>query len=161
MENVTAETGTITVKTREPFRDRSGSSDRVIFRASQATDAALVTTWYAVAGSGGASSSAARNAPTNEGETSYQARHDHLRGTCKGRLLVTATQINFESTDQVDHSRRWEYDAIKEIAQTNPYELEVKPFVGGSYKFLLDGSGMTPAAYRALVDKVTAARSKK
>src|SRR5436190_22466723 len=49
MENVTTESDTITVKTREPFRDRSGTSDRVIFRASQPGDAALVTNWYSVA----------------------------------------------------------------------------------------------------------------
>jgi len=158
MENVTTESDTITVKTREPFRDRSGTSDRVVFRANQPGDAALVTNWYSVAKSQPAPAAARASNASTEDE-SYQARHDHLRGACKGKLIVTATQLNFESIDQVDHSRRWEYKAIKEIALPNPYELEVKPFVGGSYKFHLDGSGMAPAAYRALVDRVTGARS--
>jgi hypothetical protein len=158
MENVTTDSDTITVKTREPFRDRTGSSDRVIFRANQPGDAALVTNWYSVAKSS-QPGPATRASNASAEEESYQARHDHLRGACTGKLIVTATQLNFESIDQVDHSRRWEYRAIKEIALPNPYELEVKPFIGGSYKFHLDGSGMTPAAYRALVDRVTGARS--
>jgi hypothetical protein len=160
MENLTAEGVTITVQVREPIRDQSGSSNRLIFRAARAADTSLVTAWYTRAGSqtsGGPSSTGASTAESD----SYAAQHDHFRGSCKGRLIVTPAQLSFESIDEVGHSRRWEYSGIKEIELPHPYELEIKPFTGGNYKFKLDGSGMTPAAFRVLVDRVTSARSGK
>ena len=160
MENLTAAGDSITVQMREPIRDQSGSSNRLIFRAAQVADASLVTAWYTRAGS--QVSSAPSSAGTSAAESeSYSVEHDHWKGSCKGRLIVTPAQLSFESIDKVDHSRRWEYTAIKEIALPNPYELEVKPFTGGNYKFKIDGSGMTPAAFRLLVDRVTSARSRK
>lgn len=160
MENLTADGDSITVQVREPIRDQTGSINRLIFRTAQAADNSVVTAWYTRAGSqaSGGLGSAGTSAADND---SYAVQHDHLRGSCKGRLIVTPAQLSFESVDKVDHSRRWEYTAIKEIALPNPYELEVKPFMGGNYKFKLDGSGMTPAAFRVLVDRVTSARSGK
>ena len=160
MENLTTDNDSITVQVRVPIRDESGAGNRLIFRVAQAADTSAVTAWYTKAGSqtGGGPVSAGTSAADND---SYAVQHDHLRGSCKGRLIVTPAQLSFESVDKVDHSRRWEYTAIKEISLPNPYELEVKPFAGGSYKFKLDGSGMTPAAFRVLVDRVTSARSGK
>jgi hypothetical protein len=66
----------------------------------------------------------------------------------------------YESVEDVGHSRRWEYNSIKEMKNSNPYKLEVKPFTGGDYEFVLDGTGIDPAAYKSLVDKVTAARAR-
>ena len=160
METLTADGDSITVQLPVPIRDQSGSGNRLIFRADQAADTSVVTAWYTKAGSlaSGGTGSTGTSPADND---SYAVQHDHLRGSCKGRLIVTPAQLSFESVDKVDHSRRWEYTAIKEIALPNPYELEVKPFSGGNYKFKLDGSGMTPGAFRVLVDRVTSARSGK
>ena len=59
----------------------------------------------------------------------------------------------------VSHSRRWEYNAIKETKLSNPYEIEIKPFTGDDYQLQFDGAGMDPASYRELVDRVTNARA--
>lgn len=67
--------------------------------------------------------------------------------------------MSYESVSSVSHSRRWEYQAIKETKLSNPYELEIKPFTGDSYTLQFDGAGMDPAAYRDLVDRVTSARA--
>lgn len=157
MEDLAAEGATITIRVREPLPGPSGPVSRFIFRAAQPTDTAVATGWYAKAGS--ALPATPGTSASTAGTESYTARHDHLRGSCKGRLFVSPTQLNYESVDDLGHSRRWEYKSIKEIAQKNPYELEVKPFVGGGYKVFLDGSGMSPAAFKTLVDRVTSARS--
>jgi hypothetical protein len=89
----------------------------------------------------------------------HQARHDNTFGNCHGRLIVSPEQLSYESVTEVDHSRRWEYRGIREISLPNPYELEVKPASGGTYKLFLEGSGMDPAVFRSIVDRVTAGRS--
>lgn len=160
MDNLTPDGDSITVQTRVPIRDQSGSGNRLIFRAVQVADVSVVTTWYTRAGSQTSSSTASAGTAVADSD-SYSVQHDHFRGSCEGRLIVTPAQVSFESVDKLDHSRRWEYTAIKEIELPNPYELQVKPFSGGEYKFKLDGSGMTPAAFRVLVDRVTSARSGK
>jgi hypothetical protein len=167
IERVTADGAAIAVQTKEPVRARSGELRVLNFRLSTGGDPAVVTNWF---GSGaGKSAQAAPGSPapaaavvTAATETAtYQARHDHRIGSCKGRLLFTADQVSYESVDSVSHSRRWEYRSIKETSLPNPYELELKPFSGGTYKFFLDGSGMDPAAYKILVDRVVAARTKR
>jgi hypothetical protein len=164
IENLTSESGAITVQVREPVRDRSGEVRRLSFRVTPPADGSGVASWYARRGSGApvsASGSASRVAPVAApaDTESFPARHDHRLGSCRGRLIVTPAQLSYESTDDVSHSRRWEYKSVKEIAAPNPYELEIKPFSGGTYKFLLEGSGMSPTQYKTLVDRVTAARA--
>jgi hypothetical protein len=162
IDNLSADGLVINVQTREPVRNRSGEVTRLNFRVTAGTDPAVVATWY---GSGSSSqpvssagSSAGSSTPSADGPT-YQARHNHRIGACRGRLIVAANQLMFESVENVGHSRRWEYKSIKEMKNSNPYELEVKPFTGGDYEFVLDGNGIDPAGYKALVDKVTAARA--
>jgi hypothetical protein len=169
IERLTADGATIAIQTKEPVRGRSGELRILNFRVSTGGDPAVVTTWF---GSGaGKAAQAAPAAPGSQAPAAaavsaatetvtYQARHNHRIGDCKGRLLFTADQVSYESVDNVSHSRRWEYKSIKETSLPNPYELELKPFSGGTYKFFLDGSGMDPAAYKSLVDRVVAARTK-
>lgn len=164
LSNVTSDGGSITVQFREPIQDSSGSSTRAIFRAIVPTDAAAVATWFgsgspAAPSASSASGSATPASAASSQTESFEARHDHFRGSCKGRLIISPTQISYESVDDVGHSRRWEYSSIQEIKQKNPYEIEIKPFTGGTYKLNLDGSGMLPATFKTLVDRVTAARS--
>jgi hypothetical protein len=161
IENLTAEGTSVTIQTRESIRDRSGEVRRLSFRVVSGGDPALVTSWYG-SGVSGVPASPGRSAasgPSASSAGTYQARHNHRIGSCRGRLLVTPDMLTFESVDAVDHSRRWEYRSIKEIRNPNPYELQITPFSGGSYKLLLDGSSMDPAAFKQIVDRVTAART--
>ena len=151
-----ADGAAITVQTTETVRNRSGEVMRLSFRAASAADVAVVSQWY---GAGVApASSAASASPTGVTDT-YEARHDHRFGECRGRLIAGLDRLSYESVSSVSHSRRWEYSAIKETKLPNPYELEIKPFTGDSYRFRFGGAGMDPASYRELVDRVTKARA--
>lgn len=41
----------------------------------------------------------------------------------------------------------------------NPYPLVVEPFDGGKYVLKFQGQSLEPEVYKALVDRVTSARS--
>lgn len=173
IESLSADSTAITIQTKEDVRNRSGEVRRLSFRALPGSDLAPLTSWYgtgqvataaaAVPATGATTAAAAPSTGVTlaPGTTSYEAIHNHRIGGCKGRLLVSADQISYESIDSVSHSRRWEFKAIKELKQDNPYSLEISPFSGGGYNFKLSGTGMDPDAFRQLVDKVTAARSAK
>jgi hypothetical protein len=157
IESLNADGPDITVQTNEAIRNRSGEVRRLSFRVVSGAEPAVVTSWY---GGGMASpSSAAPAGVPASGTTTYQGRHNHRFGECRGRLIIGPDQLSYESVSSVSHSRRWEYQAIKETKLSNPYELEIKPFIGDTYKFHFDGAGMDPAAYRDLVDRVTSARA--
>ena len=157
IESLNADGPAITVQINEAIRNRSGEVRRLSFRVVSGADPAVVTSWYG-GGMAPASSAAPAVMPAS-GTATYQARHNHRIGECRGRLIVGSDQVSYESVSSVSHSRRWEYRAIKETKLSNPYELEIKPFNGGTYKFRFDGVGMDPAAYRDLVDRVTSART--
>lgn len=176
IESLTAEGPMITLQSRELVKSRSGDVRRLSFRVPPGGDPAPVTGWFtatvattgAPAGSSGmpgpaAATGAAMSSPAKPGDAanSYQVIHDKRIGSSTGRLLVSEEMLSYESISDVKASRRWEYRSIKEIRHPNPYELEVKPFEGDAYKFKLEGSGMDPAAYKKLVDRVTAARTGK
>jgi len=172
IESLSADSTAITIQTKEDVRNRSGEVRRLSFRALPGSDLGPLTSWYGTGQTAAAAAPAAGATPAAAaapakgvalapGTTSYEAIHNHRIGGCKGRLLVSAEQISYESVDSVSHSRRWEFKAIKELKQDNPYSLEIAPFSGGGYTFKLSGTGMDPAAFRVLVDKVTAARSSK
>ena len=160
IENLSADGPAITVQTNEAIRNRSGEVRRLSFRVASREDPAVVTSWYGGGmATASAGSSASPSAMSPAGTAIYQARHNHRIGDCRGRLIVTPDQLSYESVSSVSHSRRWEYGAIKEIKLSNPYELEIKPFTGGTYKLKFDGTGMDPAAYKEIVDRVTSARA--
>jgi hypothetical protein len=160
IESLNAEGPTITVQTREPIRNRTGDVRRLSFRVAAGGDPAAVTGWYATASPGSAPATTTNAGAAKSADSgTYQAKHDHRIGACTGRLLVGDQLLSYESIDNVNDSRRWEYKSIKEISHPNPYEIEIKPFEGGSYKLKLEGSGMDPAAFKQLVDRVTQARA--
>lgn len=159
IESLNADGPAITVQTSEAIRNRSGEVRRLSFRTMPGADPGVVTVWY---GSGVGIASTASSPPRAmeaAGTATYQARHNHRLGECRGRLIVAADQMSYESVSSVSHSRRWEYRSIKETELSNPYELVIKPFTGDTYKLHFDGSGMDPAAYKDLVDRVTSARA--
>lgn len=162
IESLAAEGPMITLQSRETVKTRSGEVRRLSFRVTSGGDPAPVTGWFASTGASGPALTATPTPATAAklGEAvSYPVIQDKRIGSTTGRLLVSDEMLSYESVSDVKASRRWEYKSIKEIRHPNPYELEVKPFEGDSYKFKLEGSGMDPAAYKKLVDRVTAARS--
>jgi hypothetical protein len=93
-------------------------------------------------------------------DTVYEAEHIHFPfGGCRGRVLVSATQLAFESLTEVGHSRQWPFLDVKQLDRKGPYELEVEPFAGGDYKFKLRGQGMDIEDYKKLGDRIAAARA--
>lgn len=160
IESLDADGAVVTIQLKDAGRNRSGETRRSSFRALDG-DPGPVTGWYSARGGGaampGGSAPAAAAAP--EGAKVFPARHNHRMGSCSGRLIITADMVSYESTDSASHSRRWQLRQIREISLPNPYELNVRPFDGGNYKLMLDGSGMDPATYKELVDRVAAARA--
>lgn len=164
VQSLTAEGPSITVQTHDTVRIRSGEVRQLSFRVLTRGDTAAVTNWYsatvasAVASSSNAMAPADNPARMAKEAASYQVVHDKRLGSTEGRLLVGDDMVSYESVSDVKASRRWEYRSIKEIRLSNPYQLEVRPFEGDTYKFKLEGSGMDPAAFKQIVDRVTAAR---
>ena len=166
IETLKVEGPDVTVQAREAVRNRSGEVTRLSFRVAPGTDPAVVSVWYGGGAGATAAGATTAGAPSAgnatkpaPGTATYEVRHSHTIGDCRGRLIVAANQLSFESVSNVSHSRRWEYQAIKETELSNPYELQIKPFTGDTYKLRFDGSGMDPAAYKNLVDRITAARA--
>jgi len=54
----------------------------------------------------------------------YKVKHLHAVGSCQGRLVVSDTEIRYESDYRVD-ARIWTYDQIKEVRRTDVAELTV------------------------------------
>ena len=90
---------------------------------------------------------------------SYQVKHDHLLGSCRGRLIVEPNRLVFESITDIGHSRQWGLKDIKELKRDNPYGIKVVPFSGDTYDLEFQGRGMDSDEYRALVDRITSART--
>lgn len=162
IENLTADGASITIQLSAPVRNRTGEVRRLSFRALNG-DPSPITSWYGSrpAAPEAAAAATAPAAPAPEGAKVFPASHNHRIGSCSGRLLITADRLSYESTDSVSHSRRWELKQIREISLPNPYELNIRPFGESNYKLRLEGSGMDPAAYKELVDRIAAARALK
>jgi hypothetical protein len=89
---------------------------------------------------------------------SFQVKHDHFIGSDTGRLMVTPTQVVYESVTDVNNSRQWSLSDIKEVHRDGPYKLKIVPFSGDDYSFQLMGQGMTSGQYQMLVERITGAR---
>lgn len=155
--DATVQNDTVIVRTRE----RVGELNQFTFRLDDPMQAGAVVTWAReTGGSAGTMAPGLAAAPAKDdiiGE--YQVRHNHWRGGCDGKLVITATQVLFESVTDIDHSRRWSVADVKEMKRENPYEVEINPFTGDSYKFnLVGGEGMSSEEYKLLMDRVTEGR---
>jgi hypothetical protein len=158
--------GVITLDTGKAVKDRSGERTRFAFRLVDGNSAALAA-WYKEAPLTRASDVAARDAAGAEtalekaGQKIYQARKKNFPfGTSDGKLVITERMILFEAANDRARSRQWDLKDIKNIKQTGPYVLEIESFTGDEYKLELLGDGMTPAEFKALSDRVVAARVK-
>jgi hypothetical protein len=90
----------------------------------------------------------------------YQVRHDHVFGSCNGRLIVEPARVLFESITAVDHSRQWSLKDIKERNAT-AVRHQASPFSGDEYNLGIQGRGMDSGEYNKLVDQITAARAQR
>ncbi len=166
--------GVITIDTNRAVKDRSGERSRLAFRLSESNGAALAA-WAknaALPASTASSSNeaivtkttaAASTTTTDTGGTKvYQAQQKRFPiGSTDGKLIISETEIAFESLDDIKRSQRWSYQDIKEIKQTSTYLLEVIPFRGDKYKLELQGEGMSSSQFKALTDRIAAARTTK
>ncbi len=169
IRTMTEQDGVITIDTSRPIKDRSGERSRLALRLTEGNGAAM-TAWYAT---NGASSSAeptaiktaAATAPASadlSGTKVYQARQTRFPfGNTDGKLVISETEIAFEGLDDIKRSQRWSYQDIKEIKQTSTYLIEIVPFRGDKYKLELQGEGMSSAQFKALENRIAAARTTK
>lgn len=157
IQGVTSDGDVITVQLRNPIRSTAGERNRVSLKTSDVTARSAVNTWLNITGPSAAPATAAQ--PNPDTSRIFQAHRDKLFGGSRGRLIVTDTELAYESIDDIQDSRRWAFRDIKEVKLQSPYKLEVKPFNGSDYTFVIEGQGMGSADYRDLVDRITQARA--
>lgn len=144
----------VTIAVRRP----GGNGRRELSMRLSEPDA--VVSWHARTRSASATASAQRDVEATGAVASYQAQHDHRLGTCLGQLIIMENRLAFESISEVNDSRQWAFDDIREVRQDGIYKLSITPFIGNSYNLQLVGRGMDSAQYRNLVDKITGARAR-
>lgn len=160
LKDAVADGQVVTISTSEPVRDRSGSRSRVSFRLADAAAIGQLIAWKNMKPAAVAAERAQGAQP--EIDIQLQARHKHFpTGGCSGRLMITKDRIMYESVSEVSHSRRWDLSQIKQTKRSGPYVLGIEPFEGGDNNFEIQGQGLDDRDYRALVDRITAARAKK
>jgi hypothetical protein len=171
IRNLSEQDGIVTIETAKPVRDRSGEKSRLAFRLTDGGSATLMA-WYKDAAEGGAAttarsesqSTAARTDPAKAaaekpGSRVYQAKQKRFPfGSSNGKFVITDNMLAFESFDDIKRSRQWELKDIREIKQTGPYILQIVPFTGDKYQLELQGQGMTSSEFKALTDRIAAAR---
>ena len=168
VDTARTENGQLAIQLRRPARIRGAEQSRLVIRVNEA-DAAGISRWAGAAGTSGAALAASDNrlpvtTPGTAAESgtplfNLEARHNHRIGNCRGRLVLTANSLAFESLSEVNDSRQWSLRDIKELRRKGPYELVIEPFDGAMYRFELPGSGMDNDQYKTLADRVAAARA--
>ncbi len=157
MQNFTMSEQTLTVETSKPVRDRSGEHSKFVFRLSDPSSLTALSAW---------NKQGPRTEPASAGKTApfevktFQVKHDHLIGSCNGRLIIEKDRVVFESINDINHSRQWGLRDVKELKRDNPYGIKIIPFSGETCNLSIQGKGMDSDTYRELVDRVTAARLK-
>jgi hypothetical protein len=156
IRTVKAEGRVVTVQTAQPVQSRSVQTSTLTFRLRD-DDTGFLSQWHLAAPPGASAPVQSDRAITPE-PMSFEAKHDHRVGSCRGRLIVTANGLGYESIDEINHSRQWELKDIKELRRDSPYEIKIQPFNGGEYELELQGHGMDNKQLKILVDRITSAR---
>ena len=160
--------GVITIDTSKPIKDRSGERSRLAFRLVDGNGAALAA-WYKNSAMGMSAATTSSESKTSavtapapaemSGTKVYQATQKRFPiGSTDGKLLISETEIAFESLNDIKRSQRWSYRDIKEIKQISTYIIEIAPFRGDKYRLELQGEGMGSAQFKALTDRIASAR---
>ena len=162
IQKITSEERGVNIETRQPIRDRSGERSQFTVRLSEG-DLATLMNWSRMTPTPTTTTTtvAAASAPAvrSAEQMSYPAEYTQFVGrNSRGRLMVTADMVAYESVDNVQSSRRWQFKDIKEIKLKNPYEIEIEPFVGDKYNLKLEGKGMDTGDFKTIVDRITTAR---
>jgi hypothetical protein len=157
IKSLDAAENNVTVMTLKPVRDREGERSRLAFRLADAAAAATFQKWHAADTSPSASKDAP---PQSQIEMQYDARHKkRFYGSNRGRLIVTAEKIIYESIDDISRSRQWRYNEIKQLKRDNPYSIRIEPFTGDDYEFELLGKPLDNADFQKLIGRITSARA--
>ncbi len=179
IRNFSEADGVITIDTNRPIKDRSGERSKLAFRLSEGNGAGLAA-WFkdpasmvAAAVKPSGDSSVAKTVTSTVSQSSgmssdnaaskvYQARQKRFPvGSTDGKLVISENEIAFESLNDIKRSQRWSYQDIKEIKQESTYLIEIVPFRGDKYKLELQGEGMSSSQFKALTDRIAAARTVK
>jgi len=160
IQKITSEGRGVNIETRLPIRDRSGERSQFTVRLSEG-DLATLMNWSRITPTPTTTTVAAASVPAvrSAEQMSYPAEFTQFVGrNSRGRLMVTPDMVAYESIDNVQSSRRWQFKDIKEIKLKNPYEIEIEPFVGDKYNLKLEGKGMDTGDFKTIVDRITTAR---
>ena len=65
----------------------------------------------------------------------YRVKHDHVLGSCQGKLTSSDGEIWFEASDG-KHSQTWSYIDIEKLDVVSPTRLTLKTFKSASWKKL-------------------------
>ncbi len=152
--------GTLVIVLTEPIRDRQGQKTSLSFRYGVGTSPQSAIDWF------NSSASRASSAPqtpmatraAQSGDMMYDVRHKRMFGDTNGKLTMTDSLISYESTDKIEDSRNWSLREVKEVKLKNPYELQIIPFTGDKYDFVVKGTPITGDDFKAITDRVVNAR---
>ncbi len=160
VKDIATEGDVVTLQLNNAVRDRSGERTRMSFRVTGERVGPSMAAWRNAQGPMGQNQPAAASGGDSQA-VSYQARHKKLLGGSRGRLLVSNTGLAYESIDDANDSRRWDFSQIQQLKQKGPYELRIEPFNGDAYTLGLEGKGMDSSDFSQIVDRVTRARATK
>ena len=68
----------------------------------------------------------------------FEAKHEHLRGACAGRLTVDPNGVAFESAKKEDHSWRWGYLDIQQIKVLDNGEVSLLTYEDNKWRLGAD-----------------------
>jgi hypothetical protein len=150
-----SESTTVTIVTLKPVKDREGERTRLAFRLADASAAKSFAQWHAAE-----SPAASKETPSQSRiDMQYDVRHKkRFHGGNRGRLIVTAEKMVYESIEDIERSRQWRFNEIKQLKRDNPYNLRIEPFTGDEYEFELLGKPLDNADFQKLVTRITTAR---
>jgi hypothetical protein len=92
----------------------------------------------------------------------FNVKHEHVRGSCRGKLIIDDNQIRYIA-DNGKHSGQWAYVDIQKL-DVSPKEIEVQSFQSGPkwklgsdkvYEFTLLDSELTYAQQEFLRSKLS------
>ncbi|MGH9425322.1 MAG: hypothetical protein ACRD2L_03330 [Terriglobia bacterium] len=78
---------------------------------------------------------AATGTPLRADSSEYRVKHDHVLGSCQGKLIVSDQEIRYEPSDE-KHAQSWPYMDIQKLDVVSPTQLTLKTFKSANWKKL-------------------------
>lgn len=85
---------------------------------------------------------------------------DVRNGDQKGKLIVAADELRFDSLTDAKHSRVWKYSEIRGL-EKKFRAIRVQPFKGDRYDFQLGGGDRRDKVYDLITRKLVTVRESK